>query len=655
MPINNIWTIQGATGEPTTFAVRNLMSVNSQRLSQAVDTVTFTQAASYDADPEFADGETVTIYRDGAQWFKGRCTAIKRQGSAQSERINYTISGPWWQLQNIIFEQSFNRWLLTAIDPLTYTETEVTLARIILGTDIDGARITSGEAITEAVNYALTALGSAALFQLGDVDPSAELPYEELNSLSCAEVINRVLRWHPDVVAYFDYATTPPTLHFKKRSALSSQTFAIDDVIIAENSINPRHDLQKNGVIIKYERVDSYNDEKIKRVITDEAGATSDPFKTLKLYFNLEGYSVTYLTQAVKVETIQPNSATWWRKNDPELALATAITVSNGVRSPALNDEGEAGESYTAQLIEGSIANWMEKETWQQIVTAEVSYTLNGENFSNVKKTLGVVGTNATTKNYQIADSESVAETKPEGLAADILSSINTLHYDGIVELTQGDVSADNHLAKKINVSGGRVEWATMNAQVYEVNYSLDKGSTVIAFGPARHLGATDLFQLARNVRTRQPATGQTRATGEDRQHSLPTKGPNTTTGGGGSVSSTPQLNAYKTGDDTIRVRPGTVDGVVVTALAGGALDSADVSVAVGYKLWLKVTLVAPNGAISTAVMQNTDPGPMTNTMGHRLAVEIISDGSGGWRIQNYLSGSQDHDSCGSDHSFILS
>lgn len=123
--------------------------------------------------------------------------------------------------------------------------------------------------------------------------------------------------------------------------------------------------------------------------------------------------------------------------------------------------------------------------------------------------------------------------------------------------------------------------------------------------------------------------------------------------GGDGGTQPAP-LQAYATGADTIKVKPGTADGVVVTASGGGALDAADVTVTDGYQLWLKVTLNEEGGTVTAAVMQNTDPGSDTETQASRLAVAIaIADGV--MTINNYLSGSQDHDSCGTSHSFILS
>jgi len=649
--VSPIWKLNSQLPE-----THNLGNLRLNVTTQAPDVLTLTQAAAYDADPVYPYGSPVTLTRNNgstdATWFKGICTGIARRGSGTSERIEYQISGPWWQLQQVIYRQQFSRYVGgVAATP--------TLAKLILGTDEAGARLNSGQVIAAVVNYALAQLGTAALFQLGTVQPATQMPYEELNALSCADVISRVLRWNPDIVAWFDYATDPtPTLHFTRRTSLTARTYAIGDVTISENSINPRNDLQKDGVVIQYERNDTIDGAEQKTIITDTAGSTSDPTKTLYLFFDLQGSSISYVNQAVKTATIQASSATWWATRHPKLKGATAITVANHAQQ-AVDNEDEGGEDdgseYGRELISGSIAEWMSAKVNAQIITADVTYTPPGGSPRTETLRLQLQGTNATTQTYSSIGSSSPAEPTPTGLAASILASLSTLPYEGSLTLHQAEAGADTHINTRLNITGGRSEWASMAAQVYQTSYDLDTGRTQINFGPAKHLGATDLFQLLRNVRTRQQSSATFRTNTTGSAQNLPTRSPNTTTaddGGSGAVAA--PLQAYKTGTDTIKVKPGTVDGIVVTAAGGAALDAADVTVTDGYQLWLVVTLAAEGGAVATAIMQNSDPGADTATQGSRLAVQIAITG-GVMAITNYLSGSQDHDSCGTDHSFILS
>lgn len=649
MPISNIWTIQKGTDPAVSFDSLNLSAAKLNIVTQSTYSFTCSQHADYDADPAFAYGETVTIYRDGVQWFKGRCLAPKRTGAPASERIDYQIACPWIQLQNVIYEQSYTRSVVVkGPGGDTLSAQAINLARIILGSDENGQRIHSGAVITACANFAIAALGASALFQLGTVEVSTEVPFEEVKTLSCAEIINRVLRWNPDVVAYFDYSTATPTLNFKHRASLASKTFAINDVVIVDNSINPRNDLQKDGVQIKYERVNQLDGEEYSEVLTDEAGELTDLFKVLKVYLDLDGSKITLTKQELKVESIAVTSAAWWKKQLPQLANATNISVSGGTRTP-VDDSADGGvnngESLTKVLVTGSIAAWMSVKACKQIISGTVTYTADGETKTE-KLTFSVLGTDARSKVYSRVGSAAAAEAPPVGLAAAILASLNTLHYEGSITLKELDVGVETHINKTINISGGRTEWASMEAQVYSVAYDLESGTTQISFGPARHLGADDLFQLTRNIRTRQAASGAGRLQTDKPSADLPTRAPATVTAGGGGGGATPPLNAYKTGDGILKVQPGSVKGVEATG------TDLDVSVVDGDRAWVKATLDVA-GTVTAVAITAVDPGADTATQTSRL-IYIISGSGAAMVINNLLGGSQNIDSCGADHSWNL-
>lgn len=160
MAISNIWQINGST-----FDALNLSNVQARFVSQAPDMLTFSQSVNFDADPAFAYGDTVTVLRDGATWFKGTCTDVRRSGSEQNERIDYVVQGPWFQLEQVIYQQNFSRYV-------GGVQVSTPLARIIVGTDTAGLRLNSGQVIAEVVNYAISALGGSALLSLGSVEGS---------------------------------------------------------------------------------------------------------------------------------------------------------------------------------------------------------------------------------------------------------------------------------------------------------------------------------------------------------------------------------------------------------------------------------------------------------------------------------------------------
>ncbi len=168
------------------------------------------------------------------------------------------------------------------------------------------------------------------------------------------------------------------------------------------------------------------------------------------------------------------------------------------------------------ELVSGSIAEWMVgTRTNLQDIRARASYTPPGEGAAPVvdePMALRIQGSNAQSRVYATTGSFDPAEPMPTGLAAALLSSISALQYEGRISLVESEAAAISYLPCKVNIDGGRTEWASMAAQVYRVSYDLDSGRTSIDFGPAAHLAAGDLFQLFRNVRTRIPGSGSMRA-----------------------------------------------------------------------------------------------------------------------------------------------
>ena len=210
------WTLY-QSGAWRSFASLGLANLRRVLVSQAVDTVSFTApGAAADSAPLFSFGDACIIRRDATRWFYGVVTDIRRAAAPDDERLLYTVSGPFWHLEQCIYQQTWTVWD-SGLAALVTTDK----ARVILNRDnVTGAAITSAAQIQAAVQYAID---KGAPIQLGTVDSGLYIPWEEVVDLSCAEVIFRMLRWAPDCVAWFDYSTTPyPTFHCRGRAALSA-------------------------------------------------------------------------------------------------------------------------------------------------------------------------------------------------------------------------------------------------------------------------------------------------------------------------------------------------------------------------------------------------------------------------------------------------
>ena len=265
----DLWTLTSG-GTVLSAAQAGVTEILRRRATQSTETCTvYTAGRAFDAAPLFTHGSTVTIRRAGTPWFVGRVTATPGSGDGSGEEGAYQLSGPWWYLENLVCQQSWS---------LRGGEATGTLSRLVLGQGLDGTRLTSGQVLAETLQYAVDA---GAPFALGVIEPAAFLPLDELRDVTCAEVIRKVLRWHPDGVAWFDHATVPlPTFHCRARASLPATTLTVGQPpLAAVNGLTARPDLALPAVVLHYETSDGDTLD----VLTDAApaGATGREFGAL--------------------------------------------------------------------------------------------------------------------------------------------------------------------------------------------------------------------------------------------------------------------------------------------------------------------------------------------------------------------------------------
>jgi hypothetical protein len=235
------WTIV-YKGVEKTLADWDLSQVTRKLVSQGADELTFkANGAPADNAPLFAQKATLTLYRNrigsgttwsgGMPWFQGLVIQVPRAGSPDSESMSYKIAGPWWYLDNLVFQQPYQNIFLgyaVANDPTTAIYGVASSSHLFLNqAPVSNAlqKINTGQQIIEALNWALNPFvtsGAPLPFQIGAITPVVDVPIDEVRDITCAEVIHKMLRWTPDAVAWFDYTTSPPTFNCKQRPQLTS-------------------------------------------------------------------------------------------------------------------------------------------------------------------------------------------------------------------------------------------------------------------------------------------------------------------------------------------------------------------------------------------------------------------------------------------------
>jgi len=496
-----MWTLEYNNTEKS-FAEWGLSDLRRRLVNQNADTVEFrVPDAAIDSDPLFAPESAVIIRRDGVTWFRGIITRTPAQGNAQAEQRRYTVEGPWWHLENLVYQQTWQE--VTDFAPALPVLATIEKGRLVLGQGSDGNLIHTGQQITQAAQYAID---QGAPFQLGTIGVAVPIPFDEAKDLSCAEVIRRMLRWSPDAVAWFDYSTTPlPTLHVTRRSAMNTLTIdagAGDKV--SELSLSPRYDLLRPAVVLKYEKTHQTDDNTWTTTQSDiaPADATGREFKAAVMTISLGGRRANYLRQKIEAETVQEDSPTWWRDHLAELEgiPVSNITIHDHSRQSTLDRE----------LVSGQIADWMGRQVEEDVIRATLSWFDDDLHVVKKQVQLRLTVTDATTQTYRKLVSSTPEEPTPSGLAQALYNAASELHYDGSLELTETEAAADWQTGRVLNLTGLRPEWATMRALVQTVETDVDTGRTRLRFGPPEQLGAADLVELLRVNRSREPARSAT-------------------------------------------------------------------------------------------------------------------------------------------------
>ena len=114
--------------------------------------------------------------------------------------------------------------------------------------------------------------------------------------MTCAEVVRKMLRWHPDAVTWFDYSVSPPALHIQDRAGLESASVTLGAApLTGIGQITARHELQAPSVVIHYEITNTANGKTQIDVQTDAApaGASGTAFGGIVLTIPLRGITAT--------------------------------------------------------------------------------------------------------------------------------------------------------------------------------------------------------------------------------------------------------------------------------------------------------------------------------------------------------------------------
>ena len=543
----NFWSLLYVpTSEEKTFAQWGI-SPDAQRniQSQSVDTFTFTIiSGEIDSEPTFSPNESCVIKRNGVGYFYGRVTGITMSATPNSESLHYTLSGLWWYMDQLVFQQPWN----VASDPTLVAPTLEAMLRprTILFVKIDGivsTPISVSEQVTKAVQYCIDA---GAPFAIGTIDPGDFKPQaNEVKDMTCGEIVRNCLHWTPNCVSWFDYSTSPPTLNIRPRSALTSKSVPVSNAPTNGLSITPRYDLVVSGVKIVYESQNSINEFTWKKIVADTAG-DPDGFQAVVCSTEIGGLSATIQNQKLSIASVNFTLKPFWDSVLPWLKQASDVTIENVRLNNTLvlgqtADAADATSNYdkigrkdfaTTELTwdgdpptpvatqnvlsDGQVPHWLEDDFMDVVATAKISFTLENPEtkakerkvkqpfYAKVKLTQTLAA--GANQPFQNVTSLTPAEPTPEGVAAAYYAATSVLHYEGSYERTEDEVGGNIGPGCVLNITGARADWETMNAIVQSVMENLGNGLTSIKFGPPSHLSTQEFIELVRVMRNRFPS-----------------------------------------------------------------------------------------------------------------------------------------------------
>jgi hypothetical protein len=498
------WTLT-YDGVTQTFGQWGIGDIRRQRINQGRDVLTFRHVAAQALTdgPIFAPLAPIRVNCDETQWFLGVVTEIPSYGDGSDESKYYKVSGPWWYLETTIYQQP---WAIAA-DP-DDPDSPLTTAHkshIILGQSEEGEVLSIGAQLADILDYALSC---GIPISLGSINLSQTMPFDECKDLSCAEAIQRVLRWVPDAMTWFDYGTALPTLHIARRMELPPLTRAMGSSL-SSLSISPRYDLLLRGVAIKYERVHSAGGRTWRTLETDRypVEISEQQPRILILTVELAGTQSQYISQSIATEEVDPASVIWWQDHLPALASLDPddITILSYGRDSTLPRE----------LRDGGIADWMDVSAETDIVRATLAYDDGATGVAQQEVAVKIKATDAVSQTYARLSSFADAEATPTGLSRAIYESFGDLTFEGTLQISGEEISPIP-MGARLNLTGGNVLWETMDAQIQECAEHLDTGTVRMRFGPPKHLGLKDLIQLSRvNRRREAPRSVYIRTNGE--------------------------------------------------------------------------------------------------------------------------------------------
>ena len=369
-------------------------------------------------------GDVVTVAYNGVQVFRGTvATRVERQGRGTDRVEDVTVEGPWGVMSRLVFRQ---QWMVSGVGG-TMGESS---SHVVLNQSPLGQPQNMSAQVKEIADYA--AGFPACGFTVGTIDAGTQqLPPDDARDLTCTAAIMRTLRFFPQTVCRFNYASGAVFTVSMPPASPSAATYLAGIPKTQRSYTRTAHPVV--GVDIATESFDLVTgnnaaDATLRKFTHQTAGDTGS-VDTLHIFMPLEKGSSSTSWEKLEVETLDRRtdgvytSINFWIRNHPELK---GLTYSDG-NTNGISAFGPITPNPLPypNLTDTTVGDLKRFGLNAEVVRLMCPVTITTpEKEEHLVLTLDYVCTNATSRTYtrQTGSSSTAGETLPDGLAAAILA-----------------------------------------------------------------------------------------------------------------------------------------------------------------------------------------------------------------------------------------
>lgn len=549
--------VNGVKKSPAEWGIK--LDAQLEKRDQEKHVLTLTSTERFDAAPQFNFMAPVTVYQtdDPADapanrkiWFQGFFAFAKSVSDRGIQVKEYQAFNLWWILERIVYRQNRviaaaqafwpaagqpqqfvgNNDLLTPNAPNTLIQ--ATTPELYLGYDaLTGALQSTGQVIANALQWANQVFNptrrgsqnpdpSRDLCIVGTIQPAMQIPIQQVNCLSCAEVIREMLKPHPTATVQIDYSTVPPTVNVWRAPQVVAKPLDLSAHPPETIQLRPRYDLQPSAVTIWFKIVSQINDQNVITWLLDIWPAPNDPQTLLKpdllaAVIELQGTRLTTAHVKLHRAPVDANNAdaaarvAWWKIKKRELGAANVDPASVVVALPTsvVDDNGNAvdltaypfemtgGEHATANLgFDAKRVTIRAQAQWNVYADNTLKALLRSE---NAEISVRITVTNATQDDYFPITGGVTAEPVPIGLAQALYNEWSSLQYDGSSDSLQPTVietDDDIEQGDVVNLTGLNTSYQGLI--VVGSTHQLGQRRRRLEFGVSHRLSVQDYIRL---------------------------------------------------------------------------------------------------------------------------------------------------------------